>query len=235
MAQDRGLAEVCYIRRRVEEGIRTGRVFLTTPEAVKSTLLTYSDLMLAEKNAALAIPPVSLVSDSSISDKDPVKHTGLHISEAHWSTSPPTTTKTTSRSITKTTTESVVKTDTIVKQSSVKPLGGLGFMTLETGTTESKDGKESKGSRDKGLSVSGLAADQIKLILNYFRGSCNIHDISTSSPEHGDSLDVASNSKGPDSRGSKMLTLKPGLAIIDEFDSVLVRPIWFYDVETKTC
>lgn len=49
---DRGVAEVQYVRRKMESAIKDGRSFLSTPESVKCVLLRYTDLILAEKDCS---------------------------------------------------------------------------------------------------------------------------------------------------------------------------------------
>jgi hypothetical protein len=49
-AGDRGVAEVSFIRRKLQASIQEGRALLSTPDAIKCTLLTYVDLILSEKN-----------------------------------------------------------------------------------------------------------------------------------------------------------------------------------------
>ena len=200
---DRGVAEVNYIYRRLAVAVRNGSAILTTPDAIKCTLLAYVDLLSAEKFAS-----ISLLSDrdkleqyiqsldqknlrSLVQDSFPVDfifksanfQSWIHIQDSdelkHLDKE-----------------QQIENFLNGEKIDEIKELIVRSFDITSFGIEQSNQFLKFVEEKKEGRELLGTSADQVSNIINIFRGTRTFKDTTDQ-------------------------VLLPGVAIVDEFDSVL--------------
>lgn len=196
---DRGVAEVNYIYRRLLVAVKNGSAILTTPDAIKCTLLAYVDLLSAEKLAS-----ISLLSDreklehyvQSLDGKNlrSLAHDNFRFLEIGIGFSSWIQTQDANELGQLNEEQCITKFLSVTKNDEIRELIIRSLDRTTFGIEQSNHFFKFVEEKIEGRELLGTSADQVSNIINVFRG-------------------ISSNSSDE--------ALLPGVAIVDEFDSVL--------------